>query len=204
MGEYLDFGVLAEDNIRTLSVPQAVSKKPLCVILVGIPESGKTFLTQKLSEKFPLTILSEEAMTAFLSPRATIFKRSALEVFQLATKTIERLIKMGKCCIYDANIKSPEQRSLIKTVVEQSGGSYLLIHSSCPKELCYGRLQKHNLEVARGEKKGFIMDKDYFEYEVVSTRAPVVDEHHLVYNCENQESLFPIISAAERRLKESK
>ena len=200
----LDFDVLAKDNIRTLRVPEASFKKPLCVILVGIPESGKTYLTKSLSEKFPLTVLSEEAMMAFLSPRATIFKRNAVEVFQLATRTIEYLIKMGKACIYDANVKTREQRGLIKTIVEQDGGSYLLIYTSCPKELCYRRLQKHNLAVTQGEAKGFIMDRDYFEYEAVSTRPPVLDEHHLVYNCENPETLFLINAAIDKRLKESK
>lgn len=199
----LDFDVLAKDNIRTLRVPEASFKKPLCIILVGIPESGKTSISQKLSDKFPLTVLSEEAMMAFLSPRATIFNRNALEVFQLATKTIEYLIKMGKACIYDANIKTREQRGLIETIVNQVGGSYLLVYASCPKEVCYRRLQKHNLAVARGESRGFIMDKDYFEYEVASTRPPALGEHHLVYDCGNPEGIYLINATIDKRLKES-
>jgi predicted kinase len=199
----LNFDVLAEDNIRTLHVPKVAFEKPVCVVMVGIPEAGKTFLAKNLSEKFPLAVLSETDMVAFLSPRATIFKRGALEVFQLAIKTIEHLIKGGKACIYDANIKTREQRSLIKTAVEQAGGSFLLVYVSCPKELCYERLQKHNLAVNRGEIKGFILDKDYFEYEVASTRLPAPEEHHLVYNCENPESILLIEAAIERRLNGS-
>jgi len=110
---------------------------------------------------------------------------------------------MGKACVYDANIKTREQRGLIKTIVEQVGGSYLLIYTSCPKELCYKRLQKHNLAVTRGESRGFIMDKDYFEYEVASTRPPALDEHHLVYDCQNPESLFLLAAVIDKRLKES-
>ena len=199
----LDFDVLAEDNIRTLKLPAAAFKKPLCIALVGIPESGKTFVVEKLAERFPLAVLSEGDMMAFLAPRATIFKRSALEVFQLAAKTIDQLIRQGKACIYDANIKTREQRDLIKTIVEQAGGSYLLIHTNCPKEICYQRLKKHNLAVTRGEEKGFIMDKDYFEYEAASTRLPPADEHHLVYNCEDPESISLISATVDRRLKGS-
>jgi len=199
----LDFNVLAQDNIRTLKLPTASFKKPLCVILVGIPESGKSFVTEKLSTDFPLVVLSETDMMAFLAPRATIFRRGTFEVFQLATKTIELLIKMGKACVYDASIKTREQRSLIKTIVEQAGGSYLLIHTDCPEEICYKRVKKHNLAVTRGEVKGFIMDRDYFEYEVASTILPPLDEHHLVYNCEEPESISLIEAAVDRRLKES-
>jgi predicted kinase len=174
------------------------------IIFVGIPASGKTTLTGKLAEKFPLTVLSEENMTSFLSPRATIFKRNSEEVFKLAVKTIERLVKLGKACIYDANVKSREQRGLIKQTVEASGGSCLLIYTNCPRESCYSRLQKQNLAVERGEEKGFILDKDYFEFEASSTKPPSLEELHLTYNCENPESFYQILPLIERRLSEGK
>jgi len=202
-GASLDFEILAEDNIRTLKVPTVSFKKPLCIILVGIPCSGKTYLTEKLVEKIPLAVLAEEDMMAFLAPRATIFQRNSLEIFQLATKTIEHLIKKGKACIYDANVKTREQRQLLKAVVEEAAGSYLLIHLKCPKETCYERLQKHNLAVNRGETKGFILDKDFFEYEVASTRIPATDEYHLTFDPQNLEDTSSIFSTIESRLKES-
>ena len=196
----LDYDVLAEDNIRTLHVPNVAFKKPICIILVGIPSSGKSFLTKRLAEKFPLTVFSEEDTTAFMSPRATIFKRNAVEVFQLAVKTIEHLIKKGRACIYDANIKTIEQRKLIKRIVEQLGGSYLIIFVDCPREVCYERLQKHNLGVNRGEEKGFILDKDFFEYEAASTHRPAVDEYHLTFDGQNPENAYEIESVVEKRL----
>ena len=200
----LNFDTLADDNIRTLKVSAPSFRKPLIIIFVGIPASGKTTLTEKLAEKFPLTVLSEEKMTSFLSPRATIFKRNSEEVFKLAVKTIERLVKLGKACIYDANVKRKEQRGLIKQTVEASGGSYLLIYTNCPREGCYSRLQKQNLAVERGEEKGFILDKDYFEFEASSTKPPSLEELHLTYNCENPESSYQILPLIERRLSEGK
>jgi predicted kinase len=200
----LNFDTLADDNIRTLKVPAPSFRKPLIIIFVGIPASGKTTLTEKLAEKFPLTVLSEENMTAFLSPRATIFKRNSEEVFKLAVKTIERLVKLGKACIYDANVKRREQRGLIRQTVEESGGLYLLIYTNCPRESCYGRLQKQNLAVERGEEKGFILDKDYFEFEASSTKPPSPEELHLTYNCENPESSYQILPLIEKRLSEGK
>ena len=200
----MDFDILADDNIRTLKVPAPSFRKPLVIVFVGIPASGKTTLTEKLAEKFPLTVLGEENMTAFISPRATIFKRGSEEVLKLAVKTIEHLVRLGKACIYDANAKSREQRALIKQTAEASGGSYLLIHTNCPRESCYGRLQKHNLAVERGESKGFILDKDYFEFEAASTKPPSTEEIHLTYNCENPESSYQLLPLIEKRLNEGK
>jgi len=195
---YLDFDVLAKDNVRTLKLPTTVFKRPAVFILVGLPVSGKTTLIHKLTDKFPLTILSEEDMSAFLSPGATIFQRNSPEVFQLALKTIELLVRMDKACIYDANVKTMEQRKLIKQVVEDAGGSYTLIYLNCSKEGCYKRLQKHNLAVEGGEAKGFILNKDLFEFETSSTDLPTTEEAHLVYNSEDPESSYQLFPQVEK------
>ena len=199
----LNFDVLAEDNIRILTIPPETFRKPFCVILVGLPSSGKTSLVDKLKEKFPFTVLSEENMTSFLSPRATIFKRGAVEVFKLALKTIEHLMMQGKTCVYDANVKSREQRDLIKKAAELAGGSYLLIYVDCPKEICYERSQRQNLAISRGEAKGFIIDRDFFEFEVASTHTPGVDEHHLIYDGQSEEAVYQIYPVIEERFKSS-
>ena len=198
MKSYLDFDVLAKDNIRTLKLPTLVFRRPAVFILVGLPVSGKTTLSRRLAEKFPLTILAEEDMSAFLSPRATIFGRSSPEIFQLAIKTVEKLVRLGKACIYDANVKTREQRKLIRQVVEQAGGIYTLIHLNCSKEGCYKRLRKHNLAVERGEAKGFILDKDLFEFEASSTDLPTTEEAHLGYNSEDPESIYQLFPQVER------
>ena len=193
MNTSLDLDVLAEDNVRTLKVPSQTFHEPPSVILVGYPGAGKTFLVEKLKEEVPLTAFSEKDLTSFLAPRATLLERDAVEVFQLAVKTIEHLLLKGKACIYDGNIKTREQRELVKKVVEDVGGRYLLIFISTPKEICYSRVQKQNLSVGRGESKGFILDKDLFEYEVATTKLPPIEEDHHNFDGQTQESLIRTI-----------
>ena len=76
----------------------------------------------------------------------------------------------------------------------------MLIYLDCPKKVCYQRLQKHNLEVTRGESKGFILDRDLFEYEVSRTRAPASDEINVVYSCTNTQSFYKISSLVREAL----
>ena len=201
MGIGLDFDTLAEDNVRILKVPVQVFRKPLCVILVGYPGAGKTFLAEKLKREVPLTTFSEKDLTSFLAPRATPLKRDAVEVFQLAVKTIEHLLLKSKACIYDGNLKTREQREFVKKAVEDAGGQYLLIFISTPKEICYSRVQKQNLSVGRGESKGFILDKDLFEYEVATTKLPPTEENHYNFDGQTQESLIRTILYIRSLLK---
>ena len=197
----LDFDILAKDTIRTLKIPAANIPKPLCIIMVGFPTSGKSTLVEKLKDRFPLADFSEEQLTAFLAPRASVVRRDSSEVFQLATKIIENLMAMSRACVYDSNIKTKEQRDLIKKVVEDGGGSFLLVYLECPKQVCYDRLQKHNLGVSRGEAKGFILDKDLFEYEISTTHLPSPEEQHLTLKCDDPESLSQLYSMVETRLQ---
>ena len=203
MSSKINFEVLAEDNIRIIKVPEQTFRKPVCVVLVGYPGSGKSFLAKKIKNEVPLAVFSENGITEFLAPRATVVKRDAVEVFQLALKTIEHLLVMKKACFYDGNIKTKEQRQLIKKVVEEQGGQYLLIYLSTPKKLCYERIHKQNLAIATGESKGFILDKDLFEYEVATTSTPSTDEIHFTFNGKSQENLVQTIMHVNTLLKAS-
>ncbi|OGY25645.1 MAG: hypothetical protein A2864_01680 [Candidatus Woykebacteria bacterium RIFCSPHIGHO2_01_FULL_39_12] len=197
----LNLETLSEDNIRTLKLSKERFKKPLVIILVGIPSSGKTTFSQTLSSSLPLVILSEEYMIRFLAPRATFFEKAQTETFQLAVKTMEKLVQSGVNCIYDSSIKKKSDRNLIKNRIEKMGGTYVLIYIYIPKELALERVSKQNFEVTRGEKKGFIMNKDLFEYEINSTQIPLSGENHLVYEESNPESLIAIKKYLKELLK---
>lgn len=190
--------VLAEDNIRTLKLPDGRLNQPLGIILVGVPSSGKTFLVEKLAAALPLAIISEEQMLKFLAPRLTFLERAQEEILSLAVKTTEKLIQRGVSCIFDYSVKKREQRALLKQTIEAAAGKYVLIHIDLPKEEAYRQVSKSNYEITRGEKKGLIMDKDLFEYEVASTTPPTLEERALKYNPQNSDSLNTLVEQVSK------
>ena len=190
--------ILAEDNVRTLKIPNAKLTPPVAVILVGIPAAGKSYLVENLTRAFPLAVLSEEEMLKFLAPRISFFERAQEEIFALSLKTIEKLIQRGISCIFDYSVKKREDRALIKQRVEAYGGKFILIHLQVDKEEAYKKLSQLNNEVSRGERKGVIMNKDLFEYEVASTMLPSSAEPSLTFRSGDPESLRTVVDQISR------
>ena len=190
--------ILAEDNVRTLKLPKARLNPPVAIILIGIPASGKSRLVENLTNTFPLAVLSEEEMLKFLAPRISFFERAQEEILALAEKTIEKLILGSISCIFDYSVKKRRDRGLLREVVEKAGGKFILIYIDIPKEEAYKQLSKINYEVSRGEKKGVIMDKDLFEYEVANITPPSAAEGALVFQPQKPESMQIIIDQLSR------
>ena len=173
---------LVTDNIRTLSLPAKRYDHPVAIILVGGPFSGKTTLVSFLAKRLPLAVISETSMASFLAPRATFFKRGIEEIFLLASKTIAELIRQKVSVIYDATVKKHSDRELIRKLVSEAGGKMVLVHLVLPEEEVYHRLRKINAQIVRGDRKGFIMDKELLRYELNTIEHPSVEETTLIYN----------------------
>ena len=173
---------LVLDNIRTITLPSKRFTYPVAVILVGGPFSGKTTLVSFLAKHIPLVMLSEVNMASFLAPRATFFKRGTEEIFLLASKTIEQLIKQRVSVIYDASVKKRSDREMLRNLVTEAGGKLLVVHLTLPEEEVYRRLQTNNAEIVRGDRKGFIMDKELFRYELNTIEHPNTDEAPIAYD----------------------
>lgn len=197
----INLDILAEDNVRTLEIPKGKLGSPTVIGLIGIPGSGKTFLAKSLVQSLPITLLSEEEMLKFLAPRLTFFNRAQDQVVILALKTMEKLIKRGVSCIFDFNIKKRHDRQIFKQTVEAAGGKFLLIHVDVDKEEAYKRITKGNYEVTRGEKKGVILNKDLFEYEVTSTMVPIAEEKAIKFNSNNPEGINILLEQIPRLAK---
>ena len=191
--DQINLDVLAEDNVRTLEIPKGKLGIPTVVGLIGIPGSGKTYLSKYIVQSLPIALLSEEEMLKFLAPRLTFFNRAQDQVVVLALKTMERLIKRGVSYIFDFNIKKRHDRQIFNQTVEAAGGKFILIYVDVDKRDAYKRITKGNYQVTRGEKKAVILNKDLFEYEVASTMVPIAEERALKFNSKNPEGMETLL-----------
>lgn len=182
MTELANLDLLVKDFIHITPLPTKKFPRPVGVVLVGPPFSGKTKLAADLAKNLPLAIMSEVSIGSYLAPRATFFKRGTEEVFMLASKAIGELIKQKISIVYDASVKKRADRELLRKIITESGGAVILVSLTLPEKDVYDKLTRANSEILRGDTKGFIMDKDLFSYEVHSIENPGDDERAIVCN----------------------
>lgn len=184
MAKLANLELLVADFIRITPLPAKKYSHPVVITFVGAPFSGKTMLTAHLAKKLPLAVVSEASIGSYLAPRATFFKRGAEEIFMLASKAIEELVKQKVSIIYDASIKKRADRAFLRDLVTKAGGKLVLIQLILQEGEAYERMQRVNTEVLRGEQRGFIMDKDFFRYELNTIENPTPDENPLICNAQ--------------------
>lgn len=177
-----NINLIVKDYIRTLKLPKVKSKKPVIIVLIGIPASGKSYLAQNLATNLSLVMLSENDIQSFLVPKISFFERGQDAITQFIKEVIKILVKDGFNCILDANLRTAKIRQELREAVEKLKGDVVVIHLNCPKKVAYNRIRKRNLEIVTGESAGFVMDWDYFQYEINTTQPPKVSENALTFD----------------------
>ncbi|HEY5600841.1 MAG TPA: AAA family ATPase, partial [Patescibacteria group bacterium] len=176
---------IAGDLIRVLEIPKQTSAKPVCIILIGLPGSGKTFISKKLTERLPLVYLSEELVQAFLVPNKTFFDRGEEAVLELIYTTIDKLLHTKYSVIFDANLKKLENRMAIKSIVDKARSQIITLYLNCPENIAFDRLKQKNLEILRGDSREFVMETDYFYFEKNNLEKPIKSEQAYLFDTEN-------------------
>ena len=177
-----NINLIVKDYIRTLKLPSEKSKKPIAILLVGIPASGKSYLAQNLASTLPIVLLSENDIQSFLVPKISFFERGQDVITQFSKEVVKTLVKVGFSCILDANLRTSKTRLEFRQEVEKLDGLAIIIYLNCPKKVAFERIRKRNSEIVTGESEGFVMDWDYFEYEINTTQPPIRTERAITFD----------------------
>jgi predicted kinase len=191
---------IAADHVRTLALPTKTSSRPLVILFVGAPFSGKSTLAKAITHKLPIVLLSEGDMAAFFAPSSSFFEKQSPEVFTLLCKTIELLVQKGISCVLDMSVKKTEDRIHIQRLVADHGGRAVVIACTLTKDEAIAELKKANTQIAQGEKRGYIMDQSLINYEYNSIQWPLADEHPLRFERSDPFGTDKIIHTLENLL----
>jgi predicted kinase len=112
----------------------------LIILICGLPGTGKTFLSQKLSQYIDSTVLSTDKIRKELiqKPTYTPWERALIyDVLFLLTKYLH---SSGITCILDGTFNMEKSRREIKDLLNLTNDEFYIIECYCPEDLIITRL----------------------------------------------------------------
>jgi len=123
------------------------SKKIFLIILVGLPASGKTtfadFFKKKLNLYFhaEVKIIDPDLLRNTLSPKIFDFQNEP-RIREEALEKVRKYLRMGMIVINDDLNYYSSMRHDLKSIADDLGINFYIIHISTPLELCLKRNEK--------------------------------------------------------------
>lgn len=147
--------------------------------ITGLPFSGKTTLTNKLVDKFGLSVISvDEIMERagmWESPRPT--DEDWNQAYWEAYQTLENLLKEGKNVIFDGGSLKKSERKAQRQIAEKLHPNYQLIYVNTSLKT----IEQRRLKIQSTREHGQVDDQT-MKNALKIWEEPTRDENPIVYS----------------------
>ena len=112
----------------------------MIVLICGLPGTGKTFLSNKLSKYINSTVLSTDKIRKELIQKPTYTPWERALIYDVLFLLAKYLHSSGINCILDGTFNMEKSRREIKDLLNLSNNQFYIIECSCPEDLIITRL----------------------------------------------------------------
>ncbi len=154
-------------------------KKPVLILICGLPGAGKTTLAKKLAAMRKANRLcTDDWILAILKDQNDLAERNRLRdpIEQLLWKEAQKILKLGTSVILENGFWSREERDIYHNIGKNIGVQVELHFVDAPFDILWKRIKKRNTN-----PKEFIVSKKELEdgYKVFQ---PPTDEEGNLYD----------------------
>lgn len=112
----------------------------MIVLICGLPGTGKTFLSNKLSQYINSTVLSTDKIRKELIQKPTYTPWERALIYDVLFLLAKYLHSSGINCILDGTFNMEKSRREIKDLLNLSNDQFYIIECICPEDLIITRL----------------------------------------------------------------
>jgi predicted kinase len=112
----------------------------LIVLICGLPGTGKTFLSNKLSQYIDSTVLSTDKIRKELIQKPTYTPWERALIYDVLFLLAKYLHSSGINCILDGTFNMEKSRREIKDLLNLTNDQFYIIECICPEDLIVTRL----------------------------------------------------------------
>ena len=137
-------------------------QQPLMFILVGLPGSGKTYLTRQLAQKLKINSVSAEQVRYTILDQPSLQKAEERLVRRIALFLVEELLKAGLPVICDLPAQSARQRLELHKLAKIYKYPVVTLYQQVDKQAAWLRCQsRHSHQV--DDKYALNLDQATFD-----------------------------------------
>lgn len=136
--------------------------RPLVIMTIGIPGSGKSFFARQFSEMFDAPLISNDFVRHTLFPESVYTREEDALVSDITLQQLEELLRTKKTLVYDGGCNPRGDRVEIEKMARASGYGTLVIWVQTDLPTAQMRSEKRNNRRA-GDLLNSPMDTDTFQ-----------------------------------------
>ncbi len=122
------------------ALPAPVRGRPVLVMTVGLPGSGKSTFAGRLGPQIQAVVLESDALRRLLNPAPTHSPRENFILFRSIHAAARELLDRGISVIVDATSLIESDRRPLYRVAEETGARLVVVETTAPEDLVLARL----------------------------------------------------------------
>ncbi|WP_308280158.1 AAA family ATPase [Streptomyces iranensis] len=169
---------------QTMTRPMS-PRPPFCVLMAGLPDSGKTTLSRALTDRGFVRLCPDEEMYRRHGVYGVDFPRGTFPtlerpVLEDVAVELRKQLKAGRDVVVDHGFWTPEDRTKWRAIATEAGATPVLVYLAASHDELWARISKRNEFHEDDPNSIYFAESDLQRYR---TRfiPPQADESYLLY-----------------------